>query len=206
MRSWRQHQKEKLKQLLYDTALVFFRKQGYENTTVQQITEAAQVAKGTFFNHFPTKEHVVAQWYRQITFDVLEKLKALNFHSSRQAIGTLVNDLATRSAADPVLFNIKTQHVIASDFLSDEERFLDAQLMDFCLQHIKEGKACNEISKQLNESFFSSMILTVLTGTTREWVISHHGFDLCQTLDERISFLFEAAKSKDCPTLSTRNL
>jgi TetR/AcrR family transcriptional regulator, cholesterol catabolism regulator len=41
---------------------VLFTRQGYEQTTVDEITEAADVARGTFFNHFQRKEDVIAAW------------------------------------------------------------------------------------------------------------------------------------------------
>lgn len=44
---------------LYEAALSLFREQGYENTTVDQITRRAGLAKGTFFNYFPTKDAVL---------------------------------------------------------------------------------------------------------------------------------------------------
>lgn len=44
---------------LYDAALSLFRQQGYEQTTVDQITRQAGLAKGTFFNYFPTKDAVL---------------------------------------------------------------------------------------------------------------------------------------------------
>ena len=41
-------------------ALALFARHGFASTRVEQITEAADVGKGTFFNYFPTKEHVLA--------------------------------------------------------------------------------------------------------------------------------------------------
>lgn len=41
-------------------AFDLFAKQGFFATTIEQITEAADVGKGTFFNYFPSKEHVLA--------------------------------------------------------------------------------------------------------------------------------------------------
>lgn len=41
-------------------AFGLFERQGYFGTSVEQITEAADVGKGTFFNYFPSKEHVLA--------------------------------------------------------------------------------------------------------------------------------------------------
>jgi len=36
-----------------------FREQGYANTTVEQIAEAAEISPSTFFRYFPTKDAVV---------------------------------------------------------------------------------------------------------------------------------------------------
>ena len=44
---------------LYEAAVTLFREQGYERTTVDQIARRANVAKGTFFNYFPTKDAVL---------------------------------------------------------------------------------------------------------------------------------------------------
>ena len=38
-----------------------FREQGWEQTTIEQIAEAAEVSPSTFFRYFPTKEEVVLQ-------------------------------------------------------------------------------------------------------------------------------------------------
>jgi len=44
---------------IFDAALRLFAERGYANTPVEEITEAADVAKGTFFNYFPTKEAIL---------------------------------------------------------------------------------------------------------------------------------------------------
>jgi TetR/AcrR family transcriptional regulator of autoinduction and epiphytic fitness len=44
------------------TAAALFETQGYEAVTMEQIAAAADVAKGTLYNHFPVKEAVLAHW------------------------------------------------------------------------------------------------------------------------------------------------
>ena len=55
----REQGKLERKERLYEAALALFRTQGYEATTVDQITRQAGLAKGTFFNYFTTKDAVL---------------------------------------------------------------------------------------------------------------------------------------------------
>lgn len=51
--------KQLRKENLYLAAVTLFRQRGFDETRVEEITRAAGVAKGTFFNYFPTKEDVL---------------------------------------------------------------------------------------------------------------------------------------------------
>src|SRR5512146_3187725 len=44
---------------LFRCALQLFSEHGFSNVTVEDITEAADVGKGTFFNYFQSKDHVL---------------------------------------------------------------------------------------------------------------------------------------------------
>jgi AcrR family transcriptional regulator len=55
----RERGKVERRERLYEAALDLFRSQGYEATTVADITNRAGLAKGTFFNYFPTKDAVL---------------------------------------------------------------------------------------------------------------------------------------------------
>src|SRR5262252_2760356 len=57
--SRRERRSAELRERLFRSALGLFASKGYAQTTVEDITEAADVGKGTFFNYFPSKEHIL---------------------------------------------------------------------------------------------------------------------------------------------------
>ncbi len=55
----RERKKLKTKATIHRAALRLFKKNGYDETTVEDIAAAAEISESTFFNYFPTKEDVV---------------------------------------------------------------------------------------------------------------------------------------------------
>jgi AcrR family transcriptional regulator len=55
----RERKKQKTRESIQRTALRLFEKQGYGETTIEQIAAAVEISPSTFFNYFPTKEDVV---------------------------------------------------------------------------------------------------------------------------------------------------
>jgi AcrR family transcriptional regulator len=55
----RERKKIKLRRSVQREALRLFADQGYEDTTVEQIADAADISTTTFYRYFPTKEDVV---------------------------------------------------------------------------------------------------------------------------------------------------
>ena len=56
----RERRRTETRERIFRAALKLFARQSFTATTVEEITEAADVGKGTFFNYFPSKEHVLA--------------------------------------------------------------------------------------------------------------------------------------------------
>ncbi|MDO5082971.1 MAG: TetR/AcrR family transcriptional regulator [Arachnia propionica] len=57
---------------IVETAMRLFTERGYEAVTVADITEAADVAKGTFFTHFPSKRDI----FRYFGGEAVEAMEA----------------------------------------------------------------------------------------------------------------------------------
>jgi AcrR family transcriptional regulator len=55
----RERRRTEIRDRLFRSALRLFAEKGFAETTVEDITETADVGKGTFFNYFPSKEHIL---------------------------------------------------------------------------------------------------------------------------------------------------
>ncbi|MER7278550.1 TetR family transcriptional regulator [Dactylosporangium sp. NPDC000244] len=60
---------EQTKRLIVDTAVRLFRDQGYDKTTMRGIAQAAGVSVGNAYYYFPSKDHLVQQFYATVQED-----------------------------------------------------------------------------------------------------------------------------------------
>ena len=55
----RERKKARLREQIIETALRLFRKQGYENTRIDDIVKILEISQPTFFRYFPSKDAVL---------------------------------------------------------------------------------------------------------------------------------------------------
>lgn len=193
--TWRQRQKAALRQQLYDASVELFRTQGYESTSVQQITEQVGVAKGTFFKHFPSKEHVVVQWYDGITERALRAARSRRAARAEHAIAEFFADMAGQATGDPELLIAKASHSAHPLLIAAEKAqagAIDGFVRERCEVAIEDG----ELDATVDVEALCGLLVAVLTGTSRGWVTSDPRFDFSDVIRQRVSFLFRALRAR----------
>jgi AcrR family transcriptional regulator len=154
-------------------ALDLFARQGFFSTTVEQITEAADVGKGTFFNYFPSKEHVLAG-FGEIQ---AAKVRAARAEARRrdapmrQIWHKLLRELAREPARSPELL----RGLIVVNFSSEDVRRVAGQNMARGrreLAHlIAEAQARGEMRAELRPAHVARLFQQTLLGTMLLWVL-----------------------------------
>ncbi|TEB13054.1 DNA-binding transcriptional regulator EnvR [Pelotomaculum sp. FP] len=76
-----ERKKKETRRKIVAVAIGLIERQGFNNTTMEQIANDADIARKTLYNHFPVKEAIVEEYVREIsrglaqgTFDTLDKL------------------------------------------------------------------------------------------------------------------------------------
>src|SRR5499427_1017144 len=91
----RERRKEETRKQIFQAAMKLFGKKGVFATTVEEITQAADVGKGTFFNYFPSKEAILsalAERQLRVINNALEK--AGSARSIRPVLMEMVGELS----------------------------------------------------------------------------------------------------------------
>jgi AcrR family transcriptional regulator len=102
----RERKKQETRRRIYSAAFELFLEKGFDETTVEEIAERADVAKGTVFNYFPQKSSFLAaifeHWVNRITEHMgpVEEWKG----TTRGKLEQLFSFLANLSAESPELF------------------------------------------------------------------------------------------------------
>ncbi len=184
----RERHSMELRERLFRAALTLFAKQGFAETTVEDITNAADVGKGTFFNYFPSKEHILLAFAEM----QLEQLR-LAVEEARHASTPLlefVRSLLVRMTAEPA-HNPEIMRVFLLAFLGNSEvrqgmRDLHVHVLDLHTQMVRIGQERGEIRNDLPAAEIALAFLQAVFGTVLSW--SLYGDD---SLESRLDSAFE---------------
>jgi AcrR family transcriptional regulator len=113
---------------LLDTALALFLENGYDRTSVEQITSTVGVAKGTFYHYFNTKNDLLELLVERFTDDLFDHIDAALAAVDGSAIDRFQALVAASSQAK--LGRREETLTLTRPLYSEENRILKARLRD----------------------------------------------------------------------------
>jgi AcrR family transcriptional regulator len=159
---------------LFRCALQLFAERGFPNVTVEDITEAADVGKGTFFNYFKSKDDVLSVMAEIQLGKVRAALEAAE--PGKRSVRSVLHDLFTEVCKEPGR-SPELARALLTAFLSSTIRDLLAQNMSdgrrMVSRILELGQQRGEIDPklkaeqmalQLQQSFIGTMLLWSLRG------------------------------------------
>jgi len=118
----RERRKLEVRSRIVDAAIRLFDEHGFEATKVADICERADVVNKTFFNHFPTKQHLlreIAESQISVLFADIEAARARPA-STRERISALFERIADNvDAAGPMRRELVTEMIHATESAGD---------------------------------------------------------------------------------------
>lgn len=167
----RQRRSAEIRERLFSAALSLFAKKGFAETTVEDITEAADVGKGTFFNYFPSKDHMLIAFGEM----QLAKLEAAiaEVRRTNEPIPQFLRSLGTRMTQEPMR-NPEIMRALLQAYLSTtrvREAMLDLQKRVQALhtEMIRLGQERGEIRNDIPPEEIAYAFRQTIFGTVLVW-------------------------------------
>jgi AcrR family transcriptional regulator len=160
----REAQRLQTRARLFDAAVAEIGQSGLAGADVAAIAAATGVARGTFYFHFPTKEHVLVELERTEEAKIVAKLaaKANKPRDLATLLGLLTRQvLAAEERLGPVVFrDMLALHFSATRPVVDETA--DHPLAEFVIAAIKEAQDECRVPRQVDAEELGVIFMTGL--------------------------------------------
>lgn len=164
--STREAQRIETHQRIYEHALRVFRRDGVAACRIDDIASAAGVSRGTFYFHFPTKEHVLLERMRETEAILCEAIERLPDDAPiGQVLSTLTAGLAAIWEPDPDLLPDVTSAALryTATTMSDQEATpLRSMLSARFRCGVERGEVVTHLPPQLMSDLFLGHMLAAL--------------------------------------------
>ena len=163
----RVRRRAEVRERLFQAALALFNERGFQATTVKEITEAADVGKGTFFNYFRTKEHFWVAYYEQQkrNFDEAQRAVDKDGEPVRQALRKLMWRMSekstpalVRSFLQAVFSNQTVASIVMPQLYLNRKRFEAMLAIGQERGEVRRDKSPAELARVLHEIGFGTAL------------------------------------------------
>lgn len=111
-------QREQVKKQIYSSTVSLFREKGYENVSIEEIARTVGIAKGTFYNFYPSKKDILMLWAE-------EEFPKLDFASIIKPDKTIEENLY--STMGFIVKAIESELILFKAFLNELIEIQDSQ-------------------------------------------------------------------------------
>lgn len=167
----RERKRSETRQRIFRAAMKLFAERGFFATTVEDITEAADVGKGTFFNYFPSKEHVLGVLH-EVQLDKVEQARAAA-RAGKLPIHELLRQFMLRITEEPGRSQLLARGLLATLFSSEPVGDMLIQALDrgrrMLSDVLKLGQERGEIRRDLSPEEMARTFQQSILGTVLLW-------------------------------------
>lgn len=165
----RTRRRQQLRDQVYEAAVALFVARGFDNATMDEIAERADVARATVFNHFERKAAILDEWGSRRRQQALGAVYASNLadYSVRQILETCMIELArvsTQTRGETVALMAAAVHstnVLGHPALADE-------FATFLTRAKAEGQLRPDTDPELGGLLLATGYFAVLTAWIEE--------------------------------------
>jgi AcrR family transcriptional regulator len=169
----RQRRKQETRRQIFQAAMKLFERKGIFSTTVEEITEAADVGKGTFFNYFPSKEAILsALAERQLGVIDRAVEKADSATTVRPILREMCKELSAGPGRSPIMLRSLFAMVLSNNMLFELFSRALRKGRGKVAMIIERGQQLGEVRTDLPAIEIARSLQQTAFGTSFIWAVS----------------------------------
>lgn len=174
--SRRDRKKERTRREIYEAAMELFAQRGFTAVTIAEICEAADVGRGTFFLHFPSKAALLYEFNQRVAEEFRATLEEPRGRA-RDELRALVERMAVELEAQAEIMTAMLAEFFASPEALAVAREHGSALLDIVTEIIARGQERGEFSRRIDPrlgaaSFFATAGAIISGHVYREGEVS----------------------------------
>jgi AcrR family transcriptional regulator len=195
----RERKKIETKEKIFKAALSLFLEKGFENTTVEEITEKADVGKGTFFNYFPRKESILSYLGEKRMEAIQEAFReTLSEDLAIEVILKRIFEILVREnkKEKPLVKGMVMQLLKSRESVKEQAPEKPLYFRSFLEHLIDEGQRRGEIRREFKTLQLAEILEGVYFSSIFKWLESEKEDSLGEDLSQKIEIVFEGIRQR----------
>src|ERR1051325_1153571 len=181
------------RELILKAATRVFARNGYFNSKVADIARAADVADGTVYLYFKSKEEILRSIFDQNMAEAIESGRKLieDIRDPREKLRRIARLHLERLGADrnlAVVFQVELRG--STKFMQEFSAARFAEYLDLLCKIFQEGQRAGVFRKELNAKVVSKILFGALDEMATNWIISKRNYQLDPMADVVMDIFF----------------
>ena len=194
-----ERKKKETRQKIVNVAMELFQRQGFNNTTMEQIAEEADIARKTLYNHFPVKEAIADEYVRVVSKGLAQKnLDTLqNLPDTRSRLLAYLDKAYEWVEINPEITGICLGYRFKNMFQCSGDNGGETGTQSIMAEIIRQGQQSGEIRGDISVKLLVAQ-LDILRGVVvLDWLKDVSIFELRQEMAKIVDLFLQGAIDRE---------
>ena len=174
-----------VKETIIHESIKLFLSNGYQGTSVKEITEAAGIGRGTLYWYFKSKDEILVSIFQKWEKESVQGLvNAVNerkgdFVAKYKAFHKYATEFARDQRELAIVFNTLLNEIVGTDSVpATVVRGVYERYWRFLERMLKDGKKDGSVRRDVDPALYAHVIIAAHTGMLVEWFVIGETLDV----------------------------
>lgn len=192
MTTRRERKKRETRQKIFNASIKLFKEHGFEATTIDMISEEADVARGTIFLHFTSKEAILAHWGYERLQEIEERRDEWDFDDNcKQKVLRIYKIMNEVNLQNYDFIKVLIESSMKHRKVLESDKNVYIELRELFSDLIEDAQEKGRLKNKFNPLVAANMLENIYYNALYDWVRSDGSWPLEEIMEEKVSIVFE---------------